>query len=70
LALEGIYKIKGNRTDIGIWGPACVQHGFDNAPSFTSSNYKVPTNTGLTASQAISEIMKDPYNAKWHLDTI
>ena len=26
--VKAIYKIRGDRKDVGIWGPACVQHGF------------------------------------------
>lgn len=33
--------MKGNRTDVGLWAPACAQHGFSDIPSFNDDNYKV-----------------------------
>lgn len=36
-------KIKSN---MGVWSPSCVQHGFINDHSFHDPNYKVPTDFG------------------------
>lgn len=33
--------MKGNRTDVGIWAPACAQHGYTDAISFNDDRYKV-----------------------------
>ena len=44
--IKAISKVKGERKDVGIWGPACVQHGFCDDSSFTSEKYEVPTSTG------------------------
>lgn len=51
--IDAFYKIKGNRTDVGIWGAACVKHGFIKGVQFNSTKYRVPTTTGITAAEAI-----------------
>lgn len=58
--MEGLNKIRINRTDVGMWGPACVQHGFIQYPSFNDPNFKVPSNTGITLEKAIVEFMANP----------
>lgn len=32
---------KRTSTDISVWAPVCVQHGFSTDPSFTSKNFEV-----------------------------
>lgn len=39
--MEYMKIMKNNRTDIGLWAPACVQHGFTHVSSFTDDNYLV-----------------------------
>ena len=34
--LNQIKETKGNRKDVGLWSPACVQHGFTFTSSFVS----------------------------------
>ena len=62
--------IKGNRTDVGVWSPSCVQHGFGDQPAFNNDAYRIPTGTGLKMSDAIAEFLADPTNAKSHMDDI
>ena len=38
--------MKGDRADVGIWGPACVQHGYSFDSTLVSDKYKVPTTVG------------------------
>ena len=45
--------MKGNRKDVGVWGPACAQHGYSFDNTITNSNYKVPTTTGKKLYEAI-----------------
>jgi hypothetical protein len=33
--------MEDSRTDIGIWAPACIQHGFSDTSAWLSNNYKV-----------------------------
>lgn len=44
--MKQIYQVKGDRKDVGIWGPACVQHGYSFDGTLVNSKYKVPTTTG------------------------
>ena len=41
-----IKKLKRDRKDVGIWAPACAQHGFIDDDTFTDPNFKVPSGTG------------------------
>lgn len=61
-------KIKGNRKDVGVWGPACVQHGF-SSPG-TSYNTEYYTVNGLTLMKAIEKFLDNPNEAPWLLDEI
>lgn len=36
-----LQNFKGDRTDVGIWGPVCAQHGFTDDPTFTNPDFKV-----------------------------
>ena len=45
--------MKGDRKDVGIWGPACVQHGYSFDWALTYSKYEVPTTTGKKLYEAI-----------------
>ena len=67
-AIQAIYKIKGNRKNVGVWGPACVQHGFLDEKSFKNQSYKVPTDTGYKLYDAVTKFVEDPENAPWLLD--
>lgn len=29
-------SLRNNRKDIGVWGPACAQHGFEDGQAYTS----------------------------------
>lgn len=48
--IEAIYQIKGNRKDVGVWAPSCVQHGFTDMSSFADPLYKIPSTTGAMVS--------------------
>ena len=45
--------MKADRKDVGVWGPACVQHGYSFDGTLVSSKYKVPTTTGKRLFEAI-----------------
>ena len=64
MAVEQLQNFRG-REDVGIWGPACVQHGFTDSPSFADPDFKV---AGMMAYEAIEEFLRDPTHAKWNLD--
>ena len=51
--IDAIMKIKGNRTNVGVWAPACVQHGFTDMSSFADARYKVPSGSGKMVFEAI-----------------
>lgn len=40
-SIEYLKLMKGNRKDVGIWGPACVQHGYEPDNSYNNPNYQV-----------------------------
>lgn len=48
------------KPDTGIWGPSCVQHGFTADSGILNPNYKVPTTTGFTINDAISQFLSNP----------
>ena len=64
MSLEQLQNFRG-RENVGIWGPACVQHGFTDCPSFANPDFKV---AGMMAYETIEEFMKDPSHAKWNLE--
>ena len=63
-SLEYIKNFK-TRNNVGIWGPACVQHGFTQVSSFNNPNFKV---SGQMVHEAIEKFMEDPENAEWHIE--
>lgn len=57
--------IRNGRKDVGIWGPGCVQHGYEAYPSYNSQNYKVNETTLM---DAIERFLAHPDKAEWLLD--
>jgi hypothetical protein len=57
--------MKSNRSDVGLWAPACVQHGFSDSPAFTSHNYLVK---GVKLADAVQQFINDPTHALWLQD--
>ena len=53
---------------MGLWAPACVQHGFSDDGTFTSGEYRVPSGSGPTLAEAVQEFLDNPAQPKWHLD--
>ena len=53
---------------MGVWAPSCVQHGFTDSRTFTDSDFRVPEERGMTASEAIRQFLADPDHAPWLLD--
>ena len=45
--------MKKNRTDVGFWVPACVQHGYTFDSTLVSNKYRIPTTTGKHVYEAI-----------------
>lgn len=45
--------MRGDRKDVGVWAPSCVQHGYTDMRSFTDSRYKIPSVNGPMVSEAI-----------------
>jgi hypothetical protein len=45
--IEALKILKNNRTNVGLWSPACVQHGFTDEPSFTKDIYHIPSPQGI-----------------------
>ena len=50
---EAIKKIKSDRKNIGLWAPACAQHGFTDTDTFTDKNFRIPSGEGPMVSEAI-----------------
>ena len=51
--LNQIKETKGDRKDVGIWAPSCVQHGFSFDASLVTDMYRIPTGTGQHLYEAI-----------------
>ena len=68
--IGAIREIRGNRTDVGVWAPACVQHGFLVYPSLSSKDFRVPTCAGLSLEAAIERFLHNPTDANWNLDRV
>ena len=66
--IKAIYKIREDKKERGIWGPACIQHGFSDESSFTSAKYEVPTGKGLKIYEAVGKFLANPEEAPWLLD--
>ena len=60
-----LQNFKGDRNDVGIWGPVCAQHGFTDDPTFTNPDFKVG---GMMVYEAIAEFLASPDDAKWRLE--
>lgn len=58
--LEVFRNFTSQRQDVGIWSPACIQHGFIDEDAYSSDNYKVPTETGPTIIDAIGNFLANP----------
>jgi len=41
--------MKASRKDVGIWGPACVQHGYEPDNSYNNPEYQVQNYTLMQA---------------------
>jgi hypothetical protein len=52
--------MKGHRSDIGGWGPSCVQHGFIDVPSLTNTSFRIPSSIGPTLNDMIGIFLKKP----------
>jgi hypothetical protein len=52
--------LKNNRSDVGLWAPSCIQHGFSDSNSFNDPSYKVPQKTGITLVEALKEFLLNP----------
>ena len=59
-------SMRGNRTDIGVWAPACSGHIF-TSDKFANSDFSVPED-GLTVAEAIDQFMLNPEKAPWLVD--
>jgi hypothetical protein len=57
--------MKGNRKDVGSWGPSCVQHGYISYPSLTSTSFRIPTGSGLTLNNVIDIFLANPESTPW-----
>lgn len=49
--------MKDGRNSVGIWGPACVQHGFSIYTSLTSTKFRAPDINGITLTEAIRRFL-------------
>ena len=58
------------RNNIGIWAPACVQHGFEAFESLNSPKYEVPTSSGKTLLEAMKEFLDSPERGQSHIDGV
>jgi hypothetical protein len=54
--------MKGSRTDVGIWAPSCIQHGFSDSSSWLSNDYKVK---GVKLAEAVQKFIDDPMHPLW-----
>lgn len=58
--------MKHGRKNVGIWGPACVQHSFQHkSKSYNSQNFVV---NGKTLMEALEIFFNNPDEAPWLLD--
>ena len=66
MSLESFDKMRASKGEnsIGIWGPACSQHGFTDDPTFTNYNFEVK---GQMVFEAIQKFIEDPDNVEWNL---
>jgi len=66
--IEALKKMRNGRKDVGLWSPACAQHGFSEFHSLNDTNFRVPSGTGKMLYEAINEFLADPDNAPWYMD--
>lgn len=55
-------KVKSN---VGLWSPACVQHGYSDEFWFNDEHYKV---NGSKLSEAVQRFIDNPDNPEWLYD--
>ena len=60
--------MKGDRTDVGFWVPACVQHGYTFDSTLVSNKFRIPTATGKHVYEAIQEFLDNPNSAPVYFD--
>lgn len=70
MTIEAIFKIKGNRKDVGAWAPSCVQHGFTDMGSFTDPRFQIPSVNGPMVYEAMREFLDNPSEAKMYIDQV
>jgi hypothetical protein len=68
--IKRLNEMRGNRTDVGGWGPACVQHGFMPYGSLTNNSYMVPARTGRTLDDVIGMFLEDPSSTPWLIESV
>ena len=51
--IEKLNTMKGDRSDVGFWVPACVQHGYTFDSTLVSNKFRIPTTTGKHVYEAI-----------------
>jgi hypothetical protein len=44
--ISAIKQLKRDRKDVGVWAPACAQHGYTDTDTFTDSRFRVPSGDG------------------------
>jgi hypothetical protein len=50
--------MRNGRKDVGIWGPACVQHSFEHeSKSYNNEKYQV---RGTTLMKAVQLFLENP----------
>jgi hypothetical protein len=58
--MNALLQLRRERKDVGLWAPACAQHGFTDTDTFTDGNFRVPSGTGPKVWEAIKEFLDDP----------
>lgn len=67
-SLNFLKSMRNIKKDVGIWGPACVQHSFAHITnSYNSPNYKVQ---GVTLMKGLEMFLENPVSPPWLLDEI
>lgn len=57
--------MKSKKQDLGLWAPACVQHGFSDESPFNDFHYQVGN---LKVSEAVQRFIDNPQNPEWLYD--
>ena len=65
-----INEITDGKKNIGVWAPACVQHGFSLTKSYNSNQYRVPSKTGKKLYEGIASFLEDPNDAPKYMDSV